>query len=234
MIIAEVGQNFCGSMDLAKQLIILAQFNGADLVKFQLYDHRQLYGDNPVIPNAELSFDQAKMLFDYGEQIGMEVFFSVFDVERVDWCEEIGVKRYKFAARMRDNNVIDKVVSIGKPIIMSFTGERPHIPLSIQEAMCSKMTLRDHSWITFLYCPGGYPAVWEDLHFGKIDLGHWGGFSDHTIGIVAAKIAIAKGARVVEKHFAVDHTTGVDAPWSMLTEDLWELKRWEGIYKKAL
>ncbi len=233
-IIAECGQNHCGDMDLAKGLIALAQLKGADLVKFQLYDHKQLYGDNPTISNVELSFEQAKMLFDYGEKIGIEVFFSVFDVERVEWCEEIGVKRYKFAARMRGKDVIDKVISTNKPIIMSFNGESPHVSMSLITAIHKRTTLRDRSWITFLYCPSGYPAEWKDLHFGKIDLENWGGFSDHTIGIVASKIAIARGAQVVEKHFAIDHQTGIDAQWSMLPEDLWELKRWEGIYKEAL
>ena len=88
IIIAEVGQNHCGDIELAKDLIELAKLGGADLVKFQLYDHKVLYKDHPEIPQVDLTFNQAQLFFDYGKEVGIEVFFSVFDVERVEWCEK--------------------------------------------------------------------------------------------------------------------------------------------------
>jgi len=60
------------------------------------------------------------------------------------------------------------------------------------------------------------------------------GFSDHTIGLDAAKIALARGAHIIERHFAIDHQTGVDAEWSMTPSELKELKRFETIVKGAL
>ena len=95
-IIAEVGSNHCGDMDLAIGMIAIAKEYGADFAKFQLYDTNKL--DRPpdilkMCAETELNKEQAKYLFDYGEMMGIEVFFSVFDVERVRWCEEIGVKR---------------------------------------------------------------------------------------------------------------------------------------------
>ena len=94
VIVAEIGQNHCGDMNLARQLIRLAKENGADLCKFQLYDSKKLYGEYQP---TELTFEQAKDLFEYGYLWDIEVFFSVFDVERVKWCKEIGAKRYKIA-----------------------------------------------------------------------------------------------------------------------------------------
>jgi len=232
MIICEAGQNHCGSMDLAKKLIHLARENGGDLVKFQLYNHKSLYGDNPAIPNVELSFEQAKMLFEYGREIGMEVFFSVSDVERVKWCEEIGVKRYKVACKMRDESVLEAIALTNKPVIMSMNDE------FAGGYHCGSTKAR----VDYLYCVPKYPAEIDDLDFnGRND--SWdstntfdlvAGFSDHTIGLDAAKIALSRGAEIIEKHFAIDHETGVDAPWSMTPEELKELVRFSKIVEEVL
>ncbi len=214
MIIAEIGQNHCGEMWLAKSLITEAMLEEADLVKFQLYDHNMLYKDHPEISDVALSFSQAKMLFDYGEKIGIEVFFSVFDVERVKWCEEIGVKRYKIAKNLGDETVL-AIIDTGKLVISS----RELSPTMFDE-------------YKQLYCVSKYPTLLSDLHF-DFDNGFIG-FSDHTIGLDAAKIALARGASIIEKHFAVDHHTGIDAEWSMTPEDLKGLKRWELVCKEVI
>jgi len=73
MIICEIGQNFIGDMEMATRLIWEAKENGADLAKFQLFDSIAQYGQKI---ETELSFEQANHLFRYGEDIGMEVFFS--------------------------------------------------------------------------------------------------------------------------------------------------------------
>jgi sialic acid synthase SpsE len=214
MIIAEIGQNHCGNMELARLLIREAKEGGADLAKFQLYDHKVLYGDNPNIPNVELSFDQARMLFDYGKEIGIEVFFSVFDIERVRWCEEIGVKRYKIAHSQKDNTALFGTIWVtGKPFIVS--SDIPTI-------------------YNTLFCISRYPTELVDLRFGDISFDLFDGFSDHTIGLNAAKIAMARGAKIIEKHLAIDHKTGIDAGWSMIPSELQELKGWEKVVHKVL
>jgi len=204
-IIAEIGQNHCGDMDLAEVLIDETVNCGADLVKFQLYDHNMLYSNHPEIPNAGLSFEQAMMLFEYGYSLGMEVFFSVFDAERVKWCEEIGVKRYKIACNMRDSDTLEAIEKTGKPII-----------LSSKVRTVSSLNIEAN-----LYCVPKYPAEIEDIDWMQMIACN--GFSDHTIGLEACKRAIDSGIRVIEKHFAIDHKTGVDAPWSMTPNELREL-----------
>lgn len=199
-------------MGVAKELIRLAKENGADLAKFQLYDHVKL-GD-PKLQEAELSFVQAKMLFEYGEEIGIEVFFSVFDIERLRWCEEIGVKRYKIAYRERDNlDLLTAIWATEKPFMMS--SDKP-------------------TFHSTLYCISKYPTTMADLNLGNVSFDIFDGFSDHTIGLDAAKIALSRGAEIIEKHFALDHQMGIDAPWSMITEELEELKRFELAVKEAL
>jgi len=215
MIIAEIGQNHLGKMILATELIQLAKQNGADLVKFQLYDTDSIYPpDSPFkqqAKEAELSFDQVLMLFNFGKAVGIEVFFSVFDVKRVEWCEEIGVKRYKIAYSQRNNlDLIALAISKGEVIISSD---------------CNIMA-------NSLYCIPHYPTDINDIDFQMMT--EYDGFSDHTIGLDAAKIALARGANIIEKHFAIDHFTGVDAPWSMTPRELAELKRFENICKEVL
>ena len=202
-IIAEIGQNHCGNMQLAKILIGLARLYGADLVKFQLYDHKKLYGNNGGIPNVELSYEQAKELFEYGKMLDIEVFFSVFDTEHIRWCEEIGVKRYKIPYKWRGNKeLVEAVRATNKPVMVS--SYKPEFGDT-------------------LYCISEYPASIEDIDWSQMEACN--GFSDHTIGIGAVKEAIRRGSKVIEKHFAINHETGVDAEWSMDPKELKDLVR---------
>lgn len=220
ILVVDIGQNHLGDMDLAKELIELAKFGGADLVKFQLYDHKVLYKDHPEVPQVDLTFNQAQLLFDYGKEVGIEVFFSVFDVERVEWCEKMGVKRYKVAFSQRYNmDIIQAIVATEKPYMISsqYWGDS------------SQIASPDR-----LYCVPKYPTLLSDLKFGMEHFVMFDGFSDHTIGIDAAKIALARGAQIIEKHFAIDHKTGIDAEWSMNLDELKELRKWAEVCKEAL
>ncbi len=201
-IIAEIGQNHCGNMSLARVLIKEAWINGADLVKFQLYDSEYLYGEKQL---SELSREQAIVLFEYGKYIGIEVFFSVFDRHRIAWCEEIKVSHYKISCAMSDNRfLVDDVLRTKVPIIMSSQKPREH-----------------DSRISLLYCVPKYPALLDDLKVSKVDvINDFQGFSDHTVGLEAAYIALVRGATIIAKHFALDHKIGVDSPWSMTPAEL--------------
>jgi len=120
---------------------------------------------------------------------------SVFDPERVWWCEEIGVKCYKIASRsIYDKELIDAIARTGKDIIASlgmYQGkEFPKIDT--------------YGKVDFLYCVSKYPTLPEDLNFLEVDFNRYSGFSDHTIGIEAALVAMARGAKIIEKHFTLD------------------------------
>ena len=144
MLIAECCTNWI-DLDMAKEMIGETKECGADLAKFQLYDVEIDKGmpHYDWVKDRELSFPQAKMLFDYGAEIGMEVFFSVFGVKYVDWCEKIGVKRYKIASGMRDKSVWRAISRIGKRAIISSSGIET-FPYGILAIM--------------LYCEPGYPS----------------------------------------------------------------------------
>jgi N,N'-diacetyllegionaminate synthase len=215
-IIAEVGQNFCGSIELAEYMIWAANDAGADLVKFQLFDSQKLYGKKI---EAELSFEQALHLFNFGKRLGImgvEVFFSVFDTERVKWCEQIGVKRYKLACGLvhpkthQNTDILWAIIETKKPLIISYSAVPKGVPIPLED-------------VSSLYCVPHYPTGIGELHFNDVDFSKYDGFSDHTEGIEAAQIALVKGAKIIEKHFCVNHQLGVDAGWSMDCDELRKL-----------
>lgn len=215
-IISEIGQNHCGSMHTARRLIDFAYLGGADLVKFQLYDSEKLYGYKQ---NTELTKEQASMLFHYGEEVGIEVFFSVFDKERIEWCEDMKVSHYKLSYAMSHSQfLVHDVLNTKVPVIMS-----------------SQTPFRHDNRISALYCIPKYPAQLSDLKFDTVDFTNdFQGYSDHTIGLHAAEIALARGAQIIEKHFAEDHTNGVDAPWSMTPLELRKLREFADSVRDAI
>lgn len=218
-IIAECGINHFGDMELARELIRQAKRCGATYAKFQLYDVGKVFPSKEIIARdrnwyeevkpTQLTKEQAKMLFNYGEEIGMEVLFSVFDTERVEWCEEIGVKRYKIATRMRANDVLRAVFCTTKPIIHSSTNGMP-----VSHRDCDRK----------LYCVPNYPTALIDLKFSEVSFDLYDGFSDHTVGIEAAMVAISRGAKIIEEHFCLSRERdGVDIPLSITPDELKQL-----------
>ena len=225
MLIAELGINHSGNMELAKRMIRAAKEGGADLVKAQLYNAEDDKGKPhyEAAKQAQLTFDQAKELFEYARSIGIEMFFSVFGVEYVQWCEAIGVKRYKIAAcQALEFQLQATILETDKPIIWS-------VPRGI---LTQHDGLKYPPRIRYLYCILDYPTPLEHIllpDFSKVD-----GWSDHTIGMDCAKIALARGARIIEKHFCLDKSTCYEGLWSMEPDELRELKRWEKICQKVI
>jgi sialic acid synthase SpsE len=207
-IIAEIGQNHCGNMKLALDLMKEANDYGAWGVKFQLYDSVKAYGSKQ---KSELSYGQAETLVQFGKDKGIKVFFSVFDEERVDWCKGWHLDYYKIAYSQRNN---EKLIDC--------------IP---EEATCfiSTKSPNDYTdppcWCNRLFCIPRYPV--DPISITLPSFQDFEGYSDHTIGIDVARIALARGAYWIEKHYAKDHETGVDANWSMTAAQLLELVKFE-------
>jgi len=216
LVIAEIGQNHNGDMKLAKELITAAKENGADIAKFQLYDVDSIFPPTfewyKEAKQAQLSKEQVAELSQWCQKAGIEFMASVFDTERVQWCEEVNVKRYKIASRSIYNRKLLRAIAVtGKDIIASlgmYHGKRfPHI--------------NTKGRVDFLYCVAKYPTMPEDLSFTEVDFNKYSGFSDHTIGIEAALVAMARGARMIEKHFTLDKNLhGPDHRGSMEPDEL--------------
>lgn len=230
-IIAEIGQNHNGDMQLARRLIAEARAAGAGVAKFQVYDARALFpkeGNEWFDYNCktELSRNDVETLARDCEREGIEFMASVFDVERVAWLEAVGMRRYKIASRsVKDRALIGAVAGTGKPMLVSLGmwdgADFPQITAP--------------GGVEYLYCVSKYPTEMSDLHFGKVDFAKYAGFSDHTIGIDAPMIALSRGARIIEKHFTLDKTmVGPDHSGSMTPSELAALSRFQASLAKAL
>jgi len=220
-IIAEIGINHNGDMEIAKKLIGEAKSNGADVAKFQLFDPEifcsgeESFYDDAL--QARLDHKQFLMLHDYCQELKIEFMASVFDTTGIAWCEEVNVKRYKIASRsIHDKELIQAIADTGKPTIAS---------LGMYEGKgFPNLQTKETS---FLYCVSKYPTAPEHLTFNDVDFNQYTGFSDHSIGITACQIALAKGARIIEKHFTLDkNMKGPDHICSMVPTELREIVEW--------
>jgi N-acetylneuraminate synthase/N,N'-diacetyllegionaminate synthase len=175
-------------------MIVEAKTCGADIVKFQLYDTDRIkkpwqsrYFELKV---AELTKEDLRELKKVADKVGIEFMASAFDPERVQWLEDIGVKRHKLASRsIYDTNLIKAMEKTGKPIIVSLGEWKGKNFPKIKNA-------------SFLYCVSEYPAYIKELP--KFD--KYVGFSDHTIGCYWAREAVKRGAQIIEKHFTLNKT----------------------------
>lgn len=212
-IIAELGNNFLGNINWAKMMIWAAKKCGADIAKFQLYDIDKI--KKPwesryfELMMGQLTFEQTKELKEECDKVGIEFMASVFDEERVKWCEELGVKRYKIASRsIRDKDLIKVVERTKKPIIASL-------------GMWNEIGAPKIKNCQFLYCISEYPAYITNKEFPS-EFEEYSGFSDHTIGMYWAREAIKRGATIIEKHFTINkELPGHDQKGSA---EPWELK----------
>jgi len=222
LIIAEIGQNHNGDLEIAKKLIRSAREKGADIVKFQLYDVDRIFPPDfqwyKEAKEAQLTKEQVLELAGYCENVGIEFSTSVFDLERLQWTEELGMKRYKIASRsIYEEELINKIASTGKDIMVSLGMYKED----------SFPEINTKGKVDFLYCVAKYPTMPEDLDFLNVDFRKYAGFSDHTIGITASLIAMARGARIIEKHFTLDKQMyGPDHSGSMNPNELGQLVRY--------
>ena len=232
-IIAEIGQNHNGDMRLARTLISEAAKNGATVAKFQLYDARALF---PKKNNQWFDYNCATELsrqdiYDLNScciDNNIEFMASPFDLLRVEWLEDLNVKRYKLASRsIYDDSLIKCLESTNKPIIASlgyWIKDNPSLDL-LPKIANSK----------YLYCISSYPAQPDELSFSNINFSNISGFSDHTIGLYASFISISLGASIIEKHFTLDKTLyGPDHSCSMVPSELNELVSFAKFYNQSL
>jgi len=229
-IIAEIGQNHNGDMALARDLIFAAAEAGASVAKFQLYDAKDLFPKegNPWFDyncKTEISREQMEELSAWSMEAGIEFMASCFDTRRINWLESVGVKRHKVASRsIQESEMIKALVATDKELLIS---------LGMWQGDGFPKISSDN--IRYLYCVSKYPTPHEDLNFSNVDFQEYAGFSDHTIGIEASMIALARGACIIEKHFTLDKTMyGPDHEGSMTPEELKKLVIFKNSLKKCL
>ena len=224
-VIAEIGANHNGDMDLCRRLVDAARECGADAVKFQSWSKNSLVsraeyarntryvGDRRVpsleeaVERYQLTPAQHREMATYCRQRGAVFFSSCFSKEEIDLMEQLDAPAYKVASM--DVNHLPLLAHIGrtgKPVLLS-TGMA-----TLGEVERALAVLRESGSgsVALLHCISVYPCPPELVNLRLLDTWHRAfgvpvGYSDHTLGDAVALAAVALGACVIEKHFTLDH-----------------------------
>ena len=232
LVIAEIGINHGGSLEVAKTMVTLAAKAGAECVKHQThFVHDEMTEEAKSIfpPNADvsiwevmercaLSAEDEIALKAHAESLGVIYISTPFSRKAADFLAEIDVPAFKIGSGEADNlPLIRHIARFGKPIIMS-TGMQ-----SISSIERSVQILRD-SGVPFalLECTNLYPSPPEIVSLsGVTDLRQAFpdaivGFSDHSVGPEMALASVALGACILERHFTDSrYRAGPDISCSM-------------------
>ncbi|MFH1537400.1 MAG: N-acetylneuraminate synthase family protein [bacterium] len=215
MVVAEMGNNHEGSYELAAKMISLAAKAGADAVKFQTFrtEHfvsRENEARFNQLKSFELSFAEFEKLSKVATEEGVVFLSTPLDLESAKFLNGL-VPAFKIASG--DNTfypLIELVASFAKPIILSTglldTRQVADTKKRIEKIWGEKKIKQE---IAALHCVCSYPVPPSQANLLAIrelrdQLGCTVGYSDHTTGIDAAVLAVALGARIIEKHFTID------------------------------
>ncbi len=231
-VIAEAGANHNRNIEQAYSLIQAAKESGADAVKFQTYSSETLYSKNTpdfagyksinkLIKDIELPREWQPDLKAYCDELGIEFMSTPFDEAAVSELLGLGVKRLKIAGfESTDPRFVKMVASAGLPIIAS-AGIGSDLQ-SIQNIIDWVSSQQSDPDITILHCNNAYPTPDTDIFLNRIDsiMNKYPnikvGLSDHTTGVLAPSLAVAKGAVCIEKHFTLSRLLpGPDHPFAL-------------------
>ncbi|MDR3739255.1 MAG: N-acetylneuraminate synthase family protein [Terracidiphilus sp.] len=254
-VIAEIGINHNGSIDLAKRLISVAVAAGCDAVKFQKRTVDVVYTAEELAKPRENPFGTTngdlKRGLEFGEKeyaeidafcksVKMTWFASPWDEASVDFLEQFNTPVYKIAsASLTDDHLLQHIRKTGKPIIIS-SG------MSTLAEIDHAIDVLGKDDLLLMHTTSTYPSAYEELNLSVIPTlaARYGvpvGYSGHETGIPTSVCAVAVGACAVERHITMDRAMwGSDQAASLepngitrLVRDirLWELAKGDGVKK---
>jgi len=234
-VIAEIGHNHKGSVEIAKKLFLSAKDCGADAVKLQKRDNKELYTsefyDQPYQSEnsygttygkhrdyLEFGKKEYKELIKYAKKINIEFLCTPFDFNSIKFLEDLNIKAYKIAsADLINIPLIEAIAKTKKPLFLSTGGGNFEDVLRAY-----KCINRVNKRLAILHCTASYPVELKDMNLNVIKKlkkkypNNLIGLSDHENGIDAAPLAYMLGARVFEKHFTLDRSwKGTDHAFSL-------------------
>jgi N,N'-diacetyllegionaminate synthase len=215
LVVAEIGNNHEGNIEVAKRLVHQAAESGADAVKFQTFQTRYFVSAKDKaryerLLSFELSYRQFESLHALAKSLGLLFISTPLDLDSAAFLADL-VDCYKIASG--DNNfypLIARICATGKPLIMSSgLSDFAQVLKSKQfiEAQWAQHGLFQD--LAILHCVSSYPVPPEQANVAAVKflaehLDCTVGYSDHTLGIEACLIAVALGAQIIEKHFTLD------------------------------
>ena len=202
-LIAEIGANHMGDLNIARAMIDAAAAAGCDTVKFQSWRPEKLAPSFPDYDAAFARHSKTKLsdeghseLIDYCRSRGIRFLTTCFDIDRIDFLASLGLDEIKVASPDCGSRLMSKF-----PKLIISTGMTHE-----QDVLRSIEMTRGHD-VVFLHCVSLYPTPPDHVNMARMhwlkDQGVRVGFSDHTMGVSAAMMAVAQGAEIIEKHFTL-------------------------------
>jgi sialic acid synthase SpsE len=239
-VIAEAGSNHNRDLALAHELVDVAAAAGADAVKFQTFNGKDLYSSKTpnfdylederspqeILEELALPREWQGELRDHATRQGLHFLSTPFDVPAIESLANLGVPALKIASfEIVDLPLIRRAADVGVPLILS-TGMATYG--EVEDALQAVRAADNHS-VALLRCASLYPAPAKILNLRAIETmrGAFGvpaGLSDHTEGIAIAGAAVALGASLYEKHFTLSRQLeGPDHAFALEPEELHQM-----------
>ena len=223
-IIAEVGVNHNGDLELAKKLIREAARCGANCVKFQTFQAEKLVLQNApkanyqlkttaknesqleMLKKLEMNVDKYNEIIKCCKQEGVLFISTPYNTEDVDFLEDLGVSAFKLASMHASEPWFARYVAKKKKPIFLSTGMST---LSEIDSTVRSIKETGNNKIILLQCTTNYPSRIEDTNLLAMKtmsktFDFMVGYSDHTEDDIACIASVALGAKVIEKHFTLD------------------------------
>ena len=222
-VIAEVGQNHNGDLEVAREYIRIFAYEGADAIKFQTRNNKYLFSQDSYAASYDSENAFAETYGEHREILelkpewlpilkedcinnGVKFMSTLFDEPSLELLKSIDVDILKVASFDLGNQpLINRMAALGKPIVISVGGG------NIDQIRSSvEVILSHHNDIAILHCVSEYPCDYTRLGLNSIELliNEFPqciiGSSDHFNGILSGPVAYMKGARVFEKHVTLN------------------------------
>lgn len=249
-VIAEIGINHNGDLEIAKRMIEEAAKAGVDAVKFQKRtpllcvpeDQRSKLRETPwgyityLDYRYHVEFEQEEYaeIDRYCKELGIDWFASVWDTEAIDFMEQFNPIAYKVpSASLTDMSIVDKLKSTGRPIILS-TG------MSTMEEIHETVDHFDMDRLAITHATSSYPCNPSELNLRMVETLTKEfdcpiGYSGHEVGLIPSVVAVGLGATIVERHFTLDRAMwGTDQSASVEPSGMARLVKYIRVTEQAL
>jgi N-acetylneuraminate synthase len=249
-IVAEIGVNHNGSVEIAKELIKQAHHAGVDAVKFQkrtpeLCVPKDQWEVMRETPWGYISYIEYRRKMEFGQEeyaeidrycreYGMPWFASVWDEPSIEFLEAFNPVCYKVpSASLTDRGLLSCLRQTGRPVILS-TG------MSTMEQIRSSVSLLDIDKLVITHATSTYPCDPSELNLNMIETLRQEfscpiGYSGHEVGLITSVVAVALGASMVERHITLDRAMwGSDQAASVEPQGLERLVKYTRVTQQSL
>lgn len=237
-IIAEIGWNHMGDMDLAKKMIISASENGANICKFQTWSEKRLKsgpwdndGRREIYKKAELSMDDHILLKEFCEKNSVKFMTSIFNINDIENLSSLDMKMIKIPSHEIYNlELIQSTASAFETVLISTGAAKWSEIIKITDNVSFDKFI-------FMHCVSTYPCPLDNINLPRMEelkkFNDVVGYSGHYQGIDDAVAAICQGATIIEKHFTIDQDLpGRDNKFAITPKEMKKLADFRSNYVK--